>query len=90
MSRMKRRDLSFPGDSECALGLVTTGDGYAHVCFNCEGRGCKPKLPNRGARARRRALLEDLSGSTVLTDQKGRTVFVDLERGRVYVAEGLS
>lgn len=77
---------NFPGDSACDLGIVTNG-GSCHVCQICKGDGCKPKIPGRASRARRLDQLLKLSGSTILSDQKGRAVFVDLEAQTAYVME---
>lgn len=80
------RAKNYPGDSECSLGLVHN-DGRAHVCQVCGGNGCPQKGQGRAFRTRRRELFRNLSGSTVFRDQKGRAVFVDLEKGTAYVLE---
>jgi hypothetical protein len=82
---MRSRDRNFPGDSECYAGLVKEDDLTSHVCLNCHGEGCKPKRQVRRAATTER--LRSLSGSTVLSDQKGRAVFVDLEKGTAYVVD---
>lgn len=82
-----KNTLKFPGDSDCNVGVVIGDDGDSHVCDTCSGKGCKPRAPGRVVRARQREKLRELSGSVVLIDQKGRAVFVDLEKGTAYVQE---
>lgn len=88
MGRQVNRN--FPGDSDCRAGLVTNpedGDFTSHVCQNCSGNGCVPKAPQKAAAQRRRQLIAGQSPSYVLTDQRGNTVFVNLEKGTAYVLE---
>jgi hypothetical protein len=74
-------DKNFPGDSECSLGVVVGALGTTHVCQNCRGDGCKPRHRKRKERVRA------LSGSTIFTDQKGRSVYVNLETGACVVLD---
>lgn len=78
---------NFPGDSECYAGLVQEDELTAHVCLDCNGNGCKPKRVRRDVRERAAQRLLDLSGSTVFPDQRGRAVFVNIERGTAFVVE---
>lgn len=87
---MSKRNQNFPGDSDCDGGLVSDcdpDDPRTHICLNCAGAGCPPPKTNRGAAARHRDLVLSLSGSTVIRDQKGRTVFVDLAKGIAHVVD---
>jgi hypothetical protein len=86
----RRPDQNFAGDSECALGMVHCNDEFCtgtHVCLNCGGKGCKQKKVRADVRERRAELLKSLSGAVVMSDQKGRMVLVDVERGTCHVME---
>lgn len=82
-----RQTKNFPGDSECTLGLVEGVDERTHVCQDCLGNGCPSKRVSYRVLARHRLKLLELSGSTVLSDQKGRMVFVDLDKRTAFVME---